>query len=138
MKYVLNVVFSKDRNYVLMILKNRPSFLANLYNVVGGKIENNRERILDAAARETLEESNVNTNPSYFGSVFGYGYSIELCRSFTDDIFNAKTMEDEPIEVLHIDNVRQLHKDGKLAPNTMLHIENALLVESENFINIYN
>ena len=39
MEYVLNIVFSPDKENVLMVLKNRPAFLANLYNFVGGKLE---------------------------------------------------------------------------------------------------
>ena len=66
MEYVLNIVFSPDKENVLMVLKNRPAFLANLYNFVGGKLESHDENPESAAFRETLEESGINTNPEYF------------------------------------------------------------------------
>lgn len=133
MEYVLNIVFSPDKENVLLIFKNRPSFLANLYNFVGGKMEHDDASPVSAAFRETLEESNIITDPEYFGRVDGEGYVIHLCRSFTSNIFNAKTMEDEPVEVFHLEEVINFHNSGALAPNIMLYIQNALLIRTPNF-----
>lgn len=133
MEYVLNIVFSPDKENVLMVLKNRPAFLANLYNFVGGKMESHDESPENAAFRETQEESGIITNPEYFGRVDGNGYTIHLCRDFNSNIFNAKTMEDEEIHVLHMEEVLNFHKSGVLAPNIMLYIQSALLVQSPNF-----
>lgn len=134
MEYVLNILFSPDKENVLMVLKNRPAFLANLYNFVGGKLESYDENPENAAFRETLEESGINTNPEYFGRVDGNGYTIHLCRDFNSNIFNAKTMEDEEIFVLHMDEVKNFHESGVLAPNIMFYIQSALLIQTPNFL----
>jgi 8-oxo-dGTP pyrophosphatase MutT (NUDIX family) len=119
-----------------MVFKNRPVFLANLYNFVGGKIEESDANPVSAAFRETLEESNIITDPEYFGKVEGDGYVIHLCRSFTSNIFNAKTMEDEEIEIIDINEITNLQNNGLLAPNIRIYLENALHVKSGDFFTL--
>lgn len=59
-KYVLLLLFTKDFNKVLLIKRKKKPF-ANLYNGIGGKIEEN-ETIQEATIRECMEETNIVIN----------------------------------------------------------------------------
>lgn len=56
-RYVLLLLFTKDYKKILLIKRNKKPY-ANLYNGIGGKIENN-ESVLDATIRECLEETGI-------------------------------------------------------------------------------
>lgn len=57
---VLGFMFSPSHNNVVLILKNKPSYLANQLNGVGGKVEPG-ETPLEAMVREFKEETGVET-----------------------------------------------------------------------------
>lgn len=56
-KYVLLLLFAKDYKKVLLIKRKKKPF-ADLYNGIGGKIEQN-ESIKEATIRECIEETNI-------------------------------------------------------------------------------
>ena len=62
-KYVLLLLlFTKDFNKILLIKRKKKPF-ANLYNGIGGKIEEN-ETVQEATIRECMEETKIEiTNP---------------------------------------------------------------------------
>ena len=61
-KYVLLLLFTKDFNKILLIKRKKKPFV-NLYNGIGGKIEEN-ETVQEATIRECMEETKIEiTNP---------------------------------------------------------------------------
>ena len=56
-KYVLLLLFTKDYKKVLLIKRKKKPF-ADLYNGIGGKIEQN-ESVKEATIRECIEETNI-------------------------------------------------------------------------------
>lgn len=56
-RYVLLLLFTKDFKKVLLIKRKKKPF-ANLYNGIGGKIEQG-ETVQEAAIRECMEESKI-------------------------------------------------------------------------------
>ena len=56
-KYVLLLLFTKNYNKVLLLKRNKKPY-ANLYNGIGGKIEQN-ESVIEATIRECKEETNI-------------------------------------------------------------------------------
>ena len=56
-KYVLLLLFTKDFSKILLIKRKKKPF-ANLYNGIGGKIEEN-ETIQEATIRECMEETKI-------------------------------------------------------------------------------
>ena len=59
-KYVLLLLFTKDFSKILLIKRKKKPF-ANLYNGIGGKIEEN-ETIQEATIRECMEETKIVIN----------------------------------------------------------------------------
>lgn len=61
-RYILLLLFTKDYKKILLIKRNKKPY-ANLYNGIGGKIENN-ESVVDATIRECFEETGIKiSNP---------------------------------------------------------------------------
>lgn len=56
-RYVLLLLFTRDFKNLLLIKRNKEPY-ANLYNGIGGKIENN-ETVIEATIRECKEETNI-------------------------------------------------------------------------------
>ena len=56
-RYVLLLLFTKDFKKILLMKRNKKPY-ADLYNGVGGKIEEN-ETVSEATIRECLEETNI-------------------------------------------------------------------------------
>lgn len=60
-RYVLLLLFTKDSKKILLMKRNKKPYAdlyADLYNGVGGKIEEN-ETVSEATIRECLEETNI-------------------------------------------------------------------------------
>ncbi len=111
--YVLIFMFSEDLKQVLLVLKARPSFMPGLYNGLGGVV-NSSESLLEAVAREWLEESGrplleLVHPPAYF-KMFGkpteYGV-VCYAGSFRGDLkaFNFTGKPDEPVCVFQVDQL---------------------------------
>lgn len=103
MKYVAGLMFSEDKMQVAMVLKNRPAWQAGLFNVIGGKIENDEEAEV-AMAREFLEETGVATEPSdwkYHLVLEGDGFHVTFFSMISDKVKNVRTMETETIQLVN-------------------------------------
>lgn len=108
-EYVCGFAFDKTKERVVLILKNRPDFLAGKYNGVGGKIEK-YDNIYSAMIREFEEETSCVTEKDDWlcrGSLsFSFGTIFFFEGSLTDEQLNSvKTVEDEEILVTSTDDV---------------------------------
>lgn len=119
MNYVCGFAFSKNKERVALILKNRPAFLAGKYNGIGGKIEETDTSVLTAMVREFKEEAGCYTKPSDWYSVghlwFNkaadkvYFFKAKLEDEIFDTIINQ---EDETIVLVNTQKaIQQLNLD---------------------------
>lgn len=102
MRYVAGLMFSENLDKIVMILKNRPEWQAGLFNVVGGKIEN-QEDPATAMVRECLEETGVKTvehDWHFFTSINGSWGTVTFFTIQSDRILEARTIEDEEIHIM--------------------------------------
>ncbi len=105
--YSSGIIVSLDRRFIVLIKKNRPDWQKGLYNFPGGKIELG-EHPIETVAREVREETGLDIpedqwepvciNMGIKGEAPVYFYS-----TFTDDLFDAKTMTDENVQAMYID-----------------------------------
>ena len=103
--YVLGFIFDKKIENVLMI-KRTPNHKrqANMFNGIGGKIEEN-ETIYNAMNRESIEEIGFSPNNwEHIISLSGKGFSIYTFRAF-DDLSKAKQMEEDEIYIVSLKNI---------------------------------
>lgn len=80
---------------VLLILKDRPTWQAGLYNGIGGKVEKDEVRF-DAMVRECYEECGLAIKDwDYFCLMRGDGYIVHFYKAFRDIIspWEQKTTE---------------------------------------------
>lgn len=97
-RYALGLAFSTDGREVLLLLKNRPDFLAGLWNGIGGHIEAG-ESARAAMAREFTEEAGLAWSEAAWqllGERGGEGFHLTLFTA-RGDISGARTMTDEPV-----------------------------------------
>ena len=59
-RYNLVIVLNQEKTHVLMCLRSKEPY-TNLYNLLGGKIEED-EQVIDSAYRELYEESGITNN----------------------------------------------------------------------------
>lgn len=106
-KYVAGFLFSQDRTKVALIRKNKPEWQEGKLNGIGGKIEP-FEHELDAMEREFREETGVSVK-SYFWNLFasiqGEDYVCHFFRAFDDSVFGVKSMEEEQVCVLAVNEL---------------------------------
>lgn len=105
-KYVCGFLFSRDGKYVVLIKKQRPEWQKGKLNGIGGKIEEG-ESALSAMQREFKEEAGIvisNWTPfcvltgndaSYVPG--GREFEVHFFSRFSDEAYNARTMEDEEV-----------------------------------------
>lgn len=58
MEFTVGFIFTENRGEVLLILKDRPTWQAGLWNGVGGKVEKD-ESLTSCISREVFEETNI-------------------------------------------------------------------------------
>jgi 8-oxo-dGTP diphosphatase len=95
--YVLALLFTPDRQQVVLVHKNRPAWQAGRVNALGGKIapgENPRE----AARREVREEAGADV-PDWdeFLVWDDAQYRMHALRAFSDAALEARTVEDQDV-----------------------------------------
>lgn len=103
--YVSGLLYDNEGKNIALILKNRPAWQMGNYNVIGGKLEPTDPSLSEAMRREAIEESGVDVEWSQRTTLLGEDYVIYYFSAHTDEIYGAKTMEDEPI---HLFPVNQL------------------------------
>lgn len=99
--YVSMLMFSADRKKVVLIIKNRPSFLNGKLCPVGGHIEEGEEPAV-AAAREFEEEAGVHTEASEwlrFAQCEGPDWSMHCFVAFDEQALDCHSTTDEPISI---------------------------------------
>lgn len=102
--YVLGFAFSSDRESVLLIRKRRPEWQAGFFNGIGGKCEE-MESPKQAMIREFEEETGVQTEPNFWelaARLQGRDYLVFVYSSFTDDVYDAKTVTDEEVTLMEM------------------------------------
>lgn len=122
--YVLGLIFSKDKQQVALIRKDRPTWQAGMLNGIGGKVELN-ESPVEAMVRECEEETTVvipEEEWNYFSLFKGDWGSVYTFSAVIDDITTLKCPESEVIEY---HDVNQLHLEY-LAPNILFLVPMAL------------
>lgn len=140
-EYVLGFAFSKDRQYLVLIKKDRPEWQAGKLNGIGGKLEPRKdnkefnEDPIDAMIREFKEETGVSTEAKdwdYFGKmsfkkdVMGGSANIYLYRMFSEEIYGCHKVETEEV-IIH--RVEMFLSSYNLMPNLPLLINLALSKE---------
>lgn len=105
--YCLGYPMSKNGQDVLLMLKNRPHFLAGQWNGIGGKVEGD-ESALDAMMRECEEETGLKIeNWSLLRSVEYPTATVHVYTAFAD-IHKAKTVTDEEVSTVSLCDMKHL------------------------------
>ncbi len=103
--YVLGFAFNQDKDYVVLIHKNKPDWQKGCLNGVGGKIEDG-ETPIAAMVREFEEETGLPTNPSEWDTVGTMGDCKDwICHVFVSSnnkFMYAETKTDEEIMIVPI------------------------------------
>jgi 8-oxo-dGTP pyrophosphatase MutT (NUDIX family) len=108
-KYVGGFLFSENEKYVALIKKNRPDWQVGKLNCIGRKIEDN-ETIQEAMYREFFEETGVEiTNWKHFATLKHTEYELYFFRFFGDEIYGTKTLTDESVFLIEVENIKK-HK----------------------------
>jgi 8-oxo-dGTP diphosphatase len=91
---------------VALVRKARPEWQAGLLNAVGGKVEPG-ESAAAAMRREFVEEAGVELVWDHIVELVFPGGRVDFFRCLVDPevMDRVSTCTDEPIEVLHIDDV---------------------------------
>jgi 8-oxo-dGTP pyrophosphatase MutT (NUDIX family) len=106
-RYVVGLLFSWDRNYVVLIRKKRPFWQSGKLNGPGGHVED-FEFSKDAMIREFKEETGLKVEGWERVVILnGVSYQVEFFRAF-GDIQKVKTTTDEEV---------QIHSAKYLPPN---------------------
>lgn len=111
--YVAGFALSRDRRYVLLIRKARPSWQRGKLNAIGGKVDPG-ETPRQAMAREFSEEAGVYTRPDHWDHFatleFGAGSRVLFFRTVLADdtmaAFGGITSGGQPDEPVRLYPVR--------------------------------
>lgn len=100
-RWVVGFLMTLDREYVVLIRKNRPEWQAGKLNGVGGKVEPG-ELLEQAMKREFSEETGLRIGaPSWeqFATLTWDEGVVHFFRGFTGktSLFSVQTMTDEPV-----------------------------------------
>ena len=110
MNYTVGLLFSEDKKKIVLMLKNRPSFHAGLYNAPGGKVEAG-EAPIQNVVREIYEETGIVTDWKDWEEVLVYpgreesGFKAIYVYKTVVDVNKAYTKEDQPVEVFDVNNL---------------------------------
>lgn len=102
-RYVIGFMFDPTRQAVVLIRKQRPTWMQGFLNGVGGKIEAG-ETPLEAMQREFREETGLDIPVAewdYVGVMWGESAEVFIYRSVGDP-WKAKTTTDERVEVHYL------------------------------------
>lgn len=108
---VVGFMFSPDKKHVVLIDKQRPTWQKGKLNGIGGHVKSNEKRLY-SMVREFKEETGIiNTNWQYFAK----GYNIDdsdinvwFYKVFSDDYKNVKTITDEAVVIIRIEDLYSL------------------------------
>jgi 8-oxo-dGTP diphosphatase len=106
-KYVLGFAFNSSKDWVVLILKERPAWQKGLFNGVGGHIEKDEEPH-EAMSREFWEETGIETEATEWrlvGLMEGDDWDCVLYTIAEDSMMSASTKTDEAIGVFEVNDV---------------------------------
>lgn len=132
-EYVLGFLFTKERNQVVLIQKQRPFWQKGYWNGVGGKLEEN-ETPQDAMVRECEEETGVKIESWVNKGVLEdlqKTYKVYIFVAFDDHAVDCKTIKDEQIGVYQLPQLDSLN----CLPNVQWLIKAML---DDNTVSIYS
>jgi 8-oxo-dGTP pyrophosphatase MutT (NUDIX family) len=107
--YVLGYLFSLDKKQVVLIQKNRPDFLKDKWNAVGGHIEEN-ELPHAAMVREFEEETGLLISDwgNAFCIVRAKDYQLHVFKAFSDKIDKVKSVTEEEVAVFDLRELKYI------------------------------
>jgi ADP-ribose pyrophosphatase YjhB (NUDIX family) len=110
--YVLGFLFDTDMRHLVLIRKNRPTWMVGKWNALGGCLEEG-EGFCGAVVRECEEESGIRTEESEwteFAGIKGDGFRVVCFYATTKEIMNADghTSEDERAVVCSVSGLSEL------------------------------
>ncbi|MCK9541092.1 MAG: NUDIX domain-containing protein [Novosphingobium sp.] len=133
--YVVGFLFSRNKEKILLIKKNKPKWQEGFLNGVGGKVEK-EESPLEAMIREFEEETGIKIDfwEEYL-IIHSKSFKLYCFKAFSNLIYQTNSITDEPLHMMSLSNTRLEH--APLIPNLRWMIPLALdeLVESAEVVN---
>lgn len=93
MEYTVGFIFTQNQEKVLLILKDRPTWQAGLWNGVGGKLEEH-ENLTECISREVKEETDIfipKESWKTVGTIHGKNWRVTIFTAVVEK-------ESEPIQ----------------------------------------
>lgn len=115
-KYVLGFAFSRNKNEIALILKDRPEWQKGKINGIGGKVEPEDFDITSAMVREFKEETGVDTildmwnhfaTMIFKNDIMGGEAHVYCFRMFSNVIYQCQTVEEEEIKLFSVDELNK-------------------------------
>lgn len=110
-RYVCGFAFSEGKKHVLLIRKQRPEWQRGKFNGIGGHVEPFDTTFRSAMTREFAEESGLSIAATHwdpFITIGGEGWEVHFFRVFGIKIYMAKTMTDEEVQIIRVDDLPSL------------------------------
>ena len=105
--YVLALLFTPDREKLVLIRKTRPAWQAGRVNALGGKVAPG-ESAAAAASREVLEEAGVDVAEDAWRELLVWHdpvYRMHVLRAFDEAAARARTAEDQEVFLAAVDDL---------------------------------
>ncbi len=104
-KMVVGFMFNVNKTEILLIEKNRPRWQFGKFNGIGGKCKPD-EPYHVAMVREFKEETGIDCDRWRQVMVMGgEDWEVAVFTCITDDVFNFKTMTDEKVCLISLDEL---------------------------------
>lgn len=115
-EYVLGFMFDKKGEKVALIEKIKPKWQEGLLNGIGGKIEED-ESAYTAMTREFFEETGVHYEHwNFFTQMQEDGvFKVYVFYAFSDDVYNVKTVEQEEVYVMDLDEEWKVIRENSVS-----------------------
>jgi len=95
MKYTVGLIFDQDCKNILLLRKNKPSWMIGRLNGIGGKVEGN-ETALECMIRESKEETTIqDENWQFIGDVCGPDFLVSWFAIYGQDFSKIDARTDE-------------------------------------------
>ncbi len=109
--YVVGFLFDENRDYVVLIEKNKPDWQKGYLNGVGGKIENN-ETPIECMIREFKEEAGITVNDwsIFMEAEHRFDNKEEIAKLYFLKAFipNLDSVEGQELERVHIVSLQEV------------------------------
>jgi ADP-ribose pyrophosphatase len=123
-EYVSGFMFSEDMRNLVLIQKQHPEWMRDLWNGVGGKTEPG-ETTIEAMRREFLEETGVmQVEWDCFCELTFQGGNVYFFRTRSSKFNQVKTVTDEKVEVFPVNRL----------PRTVYNVRWLVPLAKDNFI----